>query len=106
VRSPRDDIEMLAQAGVWGQDDRLMHAVMLLCMYAKGRHKPTFNLHKLASAVEKGDERKSQKYYDRLVREVSTTLTMYPDIVGTLDTMSQLSDEDKEQIDRLMREAE
>lgn len=79
-----------------------MNAVILLCMYAKGRHKPVRNLHNLAKAVEKGDTRGVQKFYDRLSQEVSITLRKYPDIAGTLETMSQLTDEDMAQIDRVM----
>jgi len=41
VRTPREDIALLWEAGVWNGDrDPLMNAVILLCMYAKRRHKP------------------------------------------------------------------
>jgi hypothetical protein len=107
MRTPKEDIELLGRAGVWeGERDPLMNAVILLCMYAKRRHKPVRNLHNLANAVEKGDAEAAQKYYSRLTQEVSITLGKYPEIQGTLETMSQMTGEDFEQIDRLMREHE
>ena len=63
-------------------------------MYAKGRHKPLVSLHRLADAVEQGDASKIEKHYGRLVREVERTLPKYPDIVDTVEAMSQMSDED------------
>jgi hypothetical protein len=80
-----------------------MNAVILLCMYAKRRHKPVRNLHNLANAVEKGDAA-AQKHYSRLAQDVSSTLGKYPEIQGTLETMSQMTDEDFGEIGRLMRE--
>lgn len=45
--------------GVWEDErDPLLNACVLLLMYAKGRHKPTMNLHRLANALEKGDTAK------------------------------------------------
>lgn len=103
----KEDIALLGQAGVWNGDrDPLMNAVILLCMYAKGRHKPLRNLHNLAKAVEKGDEQAAQRFYARLADEVSGTLPKYPDVVGTLETMSQLTEEDMERIDQLMQESD
>lgn len=107
MRTAKEDIALLGEAGVWESDrDPLMNAVILLCMHVKGRHKPVRNLHNLAKAVEKGDGQAAQTYYDRLAAEVSTTLQKYPDIVGTLETMSQMTDEDMKQIDRVMQEYE
>jgi len=107
VRTAKEEIALIGEGGWWkGERDPLMNAVILLCMYAKGRHKPVRNLHNLANALEKGDTEAAQKYYDRLAREVSTTLRKYPDIVGTLETMSQMTDEDMERIDRVMQEYE
>lgn len=103
MRSPKNDIALIGAAGVWNGDrDPLLAAVTLLLMYAKGRHKPTLNLHNLANAIERGDEAKARKCYDRLVQEVERTLTKYPDIVGTIETMSEMDDETLAQIDRLM----
>lgn len=107
MRTAKEDIALLGQAGIWkGDRDPLMNAVILLCMYGKGRHKPVRNLHNLANAVEKGDRRAAEKFYDRLAEEVSITLSKYPDITGTLETISQLTDEDMEQVDRVMQEYE
>lgn len=105
MRTVKDDIALLGEAGVWeGERDPLMNAVVLLCMYAKPRHKPVRNLHKLAKAVEKGDTQQAQKFYDRLAQEVSIALRKYPDIAGTLETMSEMSDETLDEIDRILEE--
>lgn len=105
MRTTKEDIELLGRAGVWdGDRDPLMNAVILLCMYAKRRHKPVRNVHLLAKAVESDDATAAQKYYSRLAQEVSMTLRKYPDIQGTLETTSQMTDEDLERIDRVMRE--
>jgi hypothetical protein len=85
--------------------DPLLTNVTLLLMYAKRRHKPLMNLHKLADAVERGDERRAQKAYDRLAQEVEHALPKYPDIVETASTMSQMSDDELAEIDRLMDSA-
>jgi hypothetical protein len=107
VRTAKEDIALLADAGVWnGHRDPLLNAVVLLCMYAKGRHKPLRHLHKLANAVEDGDTKATQKYYGRLDDEVSMTLRKYPDIVETLESMSQLSDDEVMELDRLMQQYE
>lgn len=53
-------------------------------------------IHNLAKAVEKRDGQAAQDFYDRLAAEVSGTLQKYPDIVATLKTMSQMTDEDME----------
>lgn len=105
MRTAKEDIVLLGEAGVWqGDRDPLMNAVILLCMYAKRRHKPVRNLHNLANAVEKGDMQAARKYHDRLAQEVSVTLRKYPEIQGTLDTMAEMTDADLEEIDRAMRE--
>ena len=105
MRTANEDIALLGEAGVWqGERDPLLNAVILLCMYAKGRHKPLVNLHKLANAVEKGDAAAAQKWYDRLDEEVTKALRKYSDIAGTLETMSQVSDETMGEIDRLMEQ--
>src|SRR4051812_47159715 len=94
MRTPQEDIALIGQGGWWeGERDPLLTAVTLLLMYAKRRHKPFLNLHKLADAVEKGDTRAAEKHYERLVREVNVTLTKYPDIVGTINTMAGMSEE-------------
>jgi len=104
MRSTKEDIALLGEAGVWEDErDELMNACILLCMYAKRRHKPVRRLHNLAKAVEKGDNMQEvQRQYDGLVEEVTTTLRKYPDIVGTLHSMSQMSDEDIETAYRAM----
>ncbi len=105
MRTAKEDIATIGEYGVWEDErDPLLNACVLLVMYAKGRHKPTMNLHRLANALEEGDMPKAQKFYDRLSAEVASTLKKYPDIVETLDTMSQLSDEDMERIDEVMRD--
>jgi hypothetical protein len=93
-------------AGVWEDDrDPLMNAVVLLVMYAKRRHRPLVNLHNLAKAVEYGDMASAQKFYAGLAQEVSRTLPKYPDIVGTLETMSQMTEEQFDLIDGAMQAA-
>jgi hypothetical protein len=76
--------------------------VTLLCLYAKGRHKPLVNLRRLANAVERGDETKVEKSYGRLVNEIERTLPKYPEIAETVQMMSQMSDEDFASVDGLM----
>jgi hypothetical protein len=107
MRSPKEDIATIGMYGGWESDrDPLMSACTLLLMYAKGGHKPTMNLHRWANALEKGNAAKAEKFEARLRAEVSLTLTRYPDIAATLVTMSEMSDEDIERIDRVMGEAE
>ena len=107
MRTAKEDIALLGEAGLWESErDPLMNAVVLLCMYAKGRHKPLRNLHNLAKAVEKGDSQATRKFYARLSQEVSSALRKYPEIAGTLETLSQMSDMDMAQIDRVMQEYE
>src|SRR6266511_5755830 len=102
MRTAKEDITLIGEGGWWkGERDPLMNAVILLCMYAKARHKPVRNLHKLADAVEKGDNQAAEKHYGRLAQEVATTLRKYPDIVGTLNTMSEMTEEGMAHIDRL-----
>lgn len=103
MRSPAEDIAVIRAAGIWEDDeDPVLAQLGLLLMYAKGRHKPLVNLHKLATAVEEGDAAKVSKRYERLVQEIERNLKKYPDIVGTVKMMSEMSDEDLAQIDRLM----
>lgn len=105
MRSPYEDYALLVEAGFWNDArDPLMNAVTLLCMHAKARHRPVRNLHHLANAVAEGDARAVKKYHARLSDEVSRTLRKYPDIEGTLRTMSQMTDDDMDQIDRVMQE--
>ena len=55
MRTPYEDYTLLVEAGFWNDPrDPLMNAVTLLCMHAKGRHKPVRNLHHLANAVARG----------------------------------------------------
>lgn len=105
MRTAKEDIELLGRAGVWnGPGDRLMNAVILLCMHAKSRHKPVRNLHLLAKAVEKGDRVGAEKFYGRLMVEVDRAVPKYPDIEGTLETLSQLTDDDFARMERVMEE--
>ncbi len=83
-----------------------MSACHLLLLYARPGDQPRLNLHRLANALESGNSKKAQKMYDRLVDEVTRTLPRYPDIAATLETMSEISDDDLERIDELMRSAE
>src|SRR5438128_1205405 len=56
-------------AGWWeGERDPLLNAIYFLLMYAKRRHKPVRNLHNLAKALEKGDGRAAEKYYERWLK--------------------------------------
>jgi hypothetical protein len=103
VRSPKEDVAIISAAGLWDQRDPLLTSVILLLIYGKNRHKPLLNLRRLADAVEGGDESKIRKRYDGLVKEVGLTLRKYPDIVDTVNTMSEMSDEDLARIDELMR---
>lgn len=107
MRTPKEDIALIGEAGVWkGERDPLLNSVGLLLMYAKRRHRPVRNLHNLAEALERGDERDAQKWYERLASEVDATLGKYPDIVGTVNQMAQMSDEEMAEIDRLMQQVE
>ena len=64
MRTTKEDIALIGEGGWWkGERDPLLTAVVLLCMYAKARHEPVRNVHKLADAVEKGDARAAEKYY-------------------------------------------
>jgi hypothetical protein len=103
MRSPKEDVALIRVAGFW-QDDRdpILNAVTLLLMYAKGRHKPLVRLHKLADAIEGRDAAKAAKQFEGLVAEVERTLPKYPDIVGTVNMMSEMSDEDFARVDELM----
>ena len=99
MRSPYEDYTLLVEAGFWNDPrDPLMNAVTLLCMHAKARHRPVRNLHHLADAVAEGDPRSVKKYHARLSDEVSRTLRKYPDIEGTLRTMSQMTDDDMDRL--------
>lgn len=105
MRTTKEDIALIGEADWWkGERDPLLNAVYLLCMYAKPHHKPVRNLHKLADAIERGDARKAEKFYNRLVQEVEWNLPRYPDIEGTLATMAEMTGEDMAEIDRLMQE--
>lgn len=107
VRSPKEDIVVIGMYGGWESErDPLMSACQLLLLFAKAGDQPRLNLHRLANALESGNVKKAQKMYDRLVGEVNRTLPRYPDLVGTLETMSEMSDEDLERIDEVMRNAE
>jgi hypothetical protein len=106
MRTPQEDINLIGQAGYWeGEHDPLLSATMLLVMYAKGRHKPVMALHKLAKAIERGDSRKAAKAYARLQAEVARYVPMYPDIQTTLNSTSNMTDDDWELIDGLMETA-
>lgn len=105
MRTPYEDYTLLVEAGFWSDPrDPLMNAVTLLLMHAKGRHKPVRNLHHLANAVAKGDLRAVGKFHGHLSDEVSRTLRKYPDIAGTVATMSQMTDEDINLVDQVMHE--
>jgi hypothetical protein len=107
VRTAKGDIATIGVYGGWESDrDPLMNACTLLLMYAKGRHKPTMNMHRWANALERGDTAKAEKFEARLRNEVHAALEKYPDIAATLVTMSEMSDEDIERIDQVMRETE
>jgi hypothetical protein len=105
MRTPKEDIATIGMYGGWDSDrDPLMSACALLLMHAKGGDQPRLNLHRWANALEKGDAAKAQKFEGRLRAEVLTLLEKYPDVAASLVTMSELSDELMEQIDRVMRE--
>jgi hypothetical protein len=107
MRTAQEDIALIGEAGLWkGERDPLLNAVILLLLYAKGRHKPLRNLHNLANAIEQRDGEKVVKFYKRLQDEVAITLTKYPDFQGTLETMAEMSDEEMAAIDRLMQDPE
>jgi hypothetical protein len=107
VRTAKEDIALIGEGGWWrDESDPLLNAVVLLCMYAKGRHKPVRNLHKLANAVEKGDAVAAQSHYTRLAQEVATTLPKYPDIVGTVNAGSEMTENGMARIDQAMQEYE
>jgi hypothetical protein len=107
VRSPTEDVAVILAAGIWrDKRDPTLNAVTLLLLHAKGRHQPRVNLHRLATAVEQGDESKVEKFYGRLVNEIDRTLPKYPEIAETIQMMSEMSDEDFAAVDRLMDETD
>ena len=105
MRTGKEDIALIGAAGWWeGERDPLLNAVYLLLLYAKRRDRPVANLHKLANAVECGDEATARKHYDDLSGEVEITLSKYPDVEATLNLMLQMTDEELAQVEGLLRE--
>jgi hypothetical protein len=102
VRSPGEDIAAISAAGVWkGPRDPVLAAASLLVTDGHPRHQPTWALHDLAKAAERGDQEQTAQRYARLRKEMESNLREYPELHRTLRTLAALSDEELEQIDSL-----
>jgi hypothetical protein len=105
VRTGKEDIALIGVAGWWeGERDPLLNAVYLLLIYANRRDRPLANLHKLANAIERGDEATARKHYDDLSGEVEVALSKYPDVEVTLNLMLQMTDEELAHVEGLLQE--
>jgi hypothetical protein len=95
MRSPGEDIAVISAAGVWkGPHDPVLAATSLLVTDAERRHQPTWALHDLAKAVERGDEAEIAERYARLGEQASSNLREYPRMHRTLQTLAELSDDE------------
>jgi hypothetical protein len=103
VRSAGEDIAVISAAGVWqGPRDPVLSAASLLVTDGERRHHPTWALHDLAKAAERGDKEEIARRYARLRNEVESNLREYPELRGTLQTLARLSDEELEHVDSLI----
>jgi hypothetical protein len=93
MRSPGEDIAVISAAGVWkGPRDPVLAAASLLVTDAERRHQPTWALHDLAKAAERGDEELIAERYARLKEHAESSLRKYPEMDRTLQTLATLSD--------------
>ena len=103
MRSPGEDIAAISAAGVWkGPRDPVLAAASLLVTDAERRHQPTWALHDLATAAERGDEAQIAERYARLRKEAESNLREYPAMTRRLQTLARLSDEELERADSLL----
>src|SRR5262245_59512836 len=100
MRSPGEDIAVISAAGVWkGPRDPVLAAASLLVTDAERRHHPTWALHDLAKAVERGDEEQIAERYARLGDQANSYLREYPAMNRRLQTLARLSDKELEDLD-------
>lgn len=98
MRSPGEDIAAISAAGVWkGPRDPVLAAASLLVTDGHPRHQPTWALHDLAKAAERGDEQEIAERYARLQEEAQSSLREYPAMHRRLQTLAPLSAEQIEQ---------
>jgi hypothetical protein len=103
MRSPGEDIAVISAAGVWtGPRDPVLAAASLLVTDAERRHQPTWALHDLAKAAERGDKEQIAERYARLGDQANSYLREYPGMHRTLQRLASLSDKELENIDSLM----
>jgi len=99
MREPGEDIAVISAAGVWkGPHDPVLAAASLLVTDAERRHHPTWALHDLAKAAERGDEDQIAERYARLRAQSESYLREYPAMHRTFQTLARLSDEELEQL--------
>ena len=95
MRSPGEDIAVISAAGVWkGPRDPVLAAASLLVSDAERRHRPTWALHDLAKAAERGDEELIAERYARLREHAELSIREYPELQRSLRTLAALSDEE------------
>ena len=95
MRSPGEDIAAISAAGVWqGPRDPVLAAASALVTDGHPAHQPTWALHDLAKAAERGDQEEIAERYARLRRESESNLREYPELNGRLQTLARLSDEE------------
>ena len=97
MRSPGEDIAAISAAGVWnGPRDPVLAAASLLVTDGHPRHQPTWALHDLARAAERGDKDQIAERYARLQKEAESNVREYPAMHRTLRTLDAISDEELE----------
>src|SRR5262245_24526094 len=97
MRDPGEDIAAISAAGVRkGPREPVLAAASLLVTDGERRHQPTWALHDLAKAAERGDEAQIAERYARLQTEVQSNLREYPEMHRRLRTLAALSDEELE----------
>lgn len=95
MRSPGEDIAVISAAGIWnGPRDPVLAAASLLVSDAERRHQPTWALHDLAKAAERGDEALIAQRYARLREHAESSLREYPELHRSLQTLTALSDQE------------
>jgi hypothetical protein len=80
----------------------VLAAASLLVTDGHPRHQPTWALHDLAKAAERGDEEQIAERYARLRKESESNLREYPAMHRTVRTLAMRSDEELEQNDSLV----
>jgi len=95
MRSPGEDIAVISAAGVWkGPRDPVLAAASLLVTDAERRHQPTWALHDLAKAAERGDEKLIAERYARLQEHAESSLREYPGMTRRLQSLTSFGDEE------------